>query len=68
MEENQYLAMRLWEQTGNGSGWFALKLNDGSVYMISLAGMETQMFTKTVISEREIRSLGVPLAEWVARC
>ena len=68
VEENQYLAMRLWEQTGNGSGWFALKLNDGSVYMISLAGMETQMFTKTVISEREIRSLGVPLAEWVARC
>lgn len=31
VEENQYSAMILWRQTGNGEGWFALRMTNGEV-------------------------------------
>lgn len=34
IEENQILSMRLWEECGNGQGWFALRVNE-EVYMLS---------------------------------
>ena len=68
IEENQYSAMSLWKHTNNGESWFALRLNNGAVYMISFSDMEVNMLTKTVLSEREIKTLGVSLGEWVAKC
>ena len=68
IEENQYSAMSLWRDTNNGESWFALRLSNGAVYMISFSNMEANMLTKTVLSEREIRVLGVPLGEWVTKC
>ena len=36
IEENQQQAMKLWEETGNGEGWFAVRFGDeGVVYMVS---------------------------------
>ena len=68
IEENQYSAMSLWKSTNNGESWFALRLNDGAVYMISFSDMEVNMLTKTALSEREIKTLGVSLEEWVKQC
>ena len=68
IEENQYSAMSLWKSTNNGESWFALRLNNGKVYMISFSDMEVNMLTKTVLSEREIKALGVSIGEWVAKC
>ncbi len=68
IEENQLSAMSLWKYTNNGESWFALRLNNGAVYMISFSDMKVNMLTKTVLSEREIKALGVPLGEWVAKC
>ena len=33
IEENQRYAMDLWEECGNGSGWFAVKMDD-VIYML----------------------------------
>ena len=68
IEENQFSAMSLWKSTNNGESWFALRLNNGAVYMISFSDMEVNMLTKTALSEREIKTLGVSLGEWVAKC
>lgn len=68
VEQNQSSAMFLWRDTGNGEGWFALQLNDETVYMIPYSDMETYIVTKSVLGEQEIRTLGIPLGEWVAQC
>ena len=68
IEENQFSAMTLWKDTGNGEGWFALRLMNGAIYMISFSNMEANALMKTVLSEREIRVLGEPLGEWVSKC
>lgn len=65
IEENQYSAMTLWRDTGNGEGWFALKMSSGEVYMISLSTMVDFSFTQTVLSKRDIQNHGMPLEEWV---
>ena len=39
VEPNQYLAMRRWADTGNGSGWFAIKMK-GEIYMLSMYDLE----------------------------
>lgn len=68
IEENQFSAMTLWKDTGNGEGWFALRLMNGAIYMISFSNMEANTLMKTVLSEREIKVLGEPLGEWVSKC
>ena len=68
IEENQFSAMTLWKDTGNGEGWFALRLSNGAIYMISFSNMEANAPMKTALSEREIRVLGEPLGEWVSKC
>lgn len=68
IEENQFSAMTLWKDTGNGEGWFALRLSNGAIYMISFSNMEANALSKTVLSEREIRVLGEPFGEWVSKC
>ena len=68
IEENQFSAMTLWSDTGNGEGWFALRLSNGAVYMVSFSNMEANALVKPALSEREIRVLGEPLGEWVSKC
>ena len=31
VEDNQELAMEMWEECGNGQGWFALKVNEDAL-------------------------------------
>lgn len=69
IEENQRSAMTLWEATGNGTGWFALKLKDGDVYFISLYTLNN-LAAKGVkqLNERDIRMMCISLDAWVSLC
>ena len=42
IEENQSSAMVLWRETGNGEGWFALKMSNAAVYFIPFSKLESK--------------------------
>lgn len=63
IEENQWLAMTLWQECGNGSGWFAVKFDD-RIYMIAL-----QVFicaNLNNLSEEWFCQNGVTLEDWLS--
>ena len=65
IEDNQHSAMRRWADCGNGNGWFALKLSDGDIYMMSYIQAEnfqSEGFFR--LTEREIRTL-YDLNDWL---
>ncbi len=68
IEENQFSAMSLWKETGNGEGWFALRMRNGAVYFLSFTILRELSFLKTVLSASEIREVGIPIGEWVSKC
>ena len=68
IEENQSSAMFLWRETGNGEGWFALRMMNGAVYFLPFSKLESLSLLKTVLSTSEMRQFGVPLREWVEQC
>ena len=68
MEENQDLAMELWEECGNGQGWFALKVPTGEIYMIPHLNIKAYQQRQSVLSFAEIHELGKPIERWVERC
>ena len=76
VESNQHTAMTLWEECGNGTPWFALKLHgadgsaeDGSaeVLMVPYSAMEeyAMLSDKKSMDEKDIRFEGYPLDDWV---
>ena len=66
-EENQDLAMDLWNECGNGQGWFALQLCT-RVYMLSHFVIKAYMERQSSLSAKEILELGTPLEKWVEKC
>lgn len=68
IEGNQISAMQLWRKTGNGDGWFALRLNTAAVYMIAFETLENEALKRTALNESEIKKLGIPLRKWVDNC
>ena len=68
IEENQSSAMFLWRETGNGEGWFALRMTNGAVYFLPFSKLESMSLLKTVLSASEIRRFGIPLGKWVEQC
>lgn len=68
IEENQDLSMDLWNECGNGIGWFALKTSYG-IYMISHYVMKAwRNCHHTTLSSQEIYELGNPIEKWVNKC
>ena len=68
VEENQDLSMELWQECGNGLGWFALKTDNG-IYMLSHYCIKAYKGLKaSSLSVKEIMELGVPLEKWVKKC
>lgn len=65
IEPNQHTAMDLWEDSGNGEGWFALQFSDGSVYMASHHLMRILGIGNTVIDKDSILRYGYGLKKWV---
>lgn len=68
VEENQELAMTLWEECGNGQGWFAIKIPTGEIYMMPHICIKAYKQVKSSISFSEIHEIAKPLEKWVARC
>ena len=68
MEENQGLAMDLWERCGNGQGWFALKIFTGEIYLISHICMQAWKQGHAYLSFSDIQTLCIPLEKWVRKC
>lgn len=67
IEDNQDLSMSLWNQCGNGEGWFAMKLSDGTIHMIPHRDL---MIAKESISfaKAENIRLYVTLEQWIQLC
>ncbi len=69
IEENQFSAMSLWKETGNGEGWFALRMVNGEVYFLPFCFMlGCQAGGKRQLNREEIQTNGVRLSEWVKKC
>ena len=68
IEENQFSAMTLWKETGNGEGWFAIRLITGEVRFISFSTLLELSVLRTVLSANDIRRYGITLGEWVSQC
>ena len=68
VEENQELAMTLWEECGNGQGWFAIKFPTGEIYMMPHICIKAYKQVKSSISFSEIHEIAKPLEKWVMRC
>lgn len=67
VEDNQELAMEMWEECGNGQGWFAMKLNDGAIHMIPHRDILIAQKTISFIKAENIRRY-VTLDAWVMLC
>ena len=68
IEENQILSMRLWEECGNGQGWFALRVNE-EVYMLSFPiVMVLRKGSRRSVPLEDIPNIARPFREWVKKC
>lgn len=67
VEENQDLSMELWNDCGNGLGWFAIKLA-GQIYMISHYMIKAYRNQQSSLSPQEIFEMGMVLDKWVKKC
>ena len=68
IEENQFSAMSLWKETGNGEGWFALRMMNGNIYFLSFTVLRELSALIPALSESNIRRFGIPLGKWVSKC
>ena len=68
VEENQELSMTLWNESGNGQGWFALKVPTDEIYMIPHICILAYKNRQSILSFSEIHELGKPLERWVRWC
>ena len=68
IEENQDLSMTLWNECGNGQGWFALKVPTGDIYMLPLVVVLAYKNGQSSLSYTEIHELGKPFDTWVKKC
>ena len=68
VEENQITSMQLWDECGNGQGWFAIKVPTGDIYMLPLFVVMAYRSTQSSLSYGEIHELGKPFDVWVKKC
>lgn len=66
LEDNQILSMDLWKDSGNGTGWFAVKFDD-RIYMMPSVLMKTEAFQggKSRRKENWFQAFGTPLDQWM---
>lgn len=68
VEDNQITAMQLWDECGNGQGWFAIKVPTGDIYMLPFVCVMGYRHTQSSMSYAEIHEIGKPFETWVKRC
>lgn len=67
IEDNQELAMQLWETCGNGTGWFALKVAD-KIFMVAYSVLTDLRETVSGLSVNSILNYLLPLERWLKQC
>ena len=67
IEDNQVTAMALWNECGNGQGWFAIKMHE-RIYMMPYVTMIAYKIRQSTLSFEEIFAIARPFGEWVSRC
>ena len=68
VEENQITAMQLWNECGNGQGWFAIKVPTGDIYLLPVFVIMAYKSRQSSLSFAEIHELGKPIEKWVTKC
>ena len=68
IEENQKLAMNLWQECGNGQGWFSMKLPTGDIFMVPYVVIRAWLFNHSYMTPAEIFEMGKPIEKWVMKC
>ena len=67
IEDNQELAMRLWEEKGNGTGWFAIQIN-GNIYIVALSSLLSARKHYAALSEPVLSDMSCTLEQWLSQC
>ena len=67
IEDNQITAMDLWEECGNGQGWFAIKF-DNEIWLMTSFTIRAYMSYRSTLPFDEIRKSAIPFDKWVAKC
>lgn len=65
IEENQVLAMRLWEKCGNSHAWFAIRMQDGTIRMLSNREAIAYKQQQSRMSDGELRGSAISLKDWL---
>lgn len=65
MEENQQNAMMLWDYTGNGEGYYAMRFSDGQIYMVHQDAVMLARHNKRTLNRFDVTYLGITFDEWV---
>jgi Holliday junction resolvase len=60
--------MQLWNECGNGQGWFAIKVPTDEIYMLPLFVVMAYKSRQSSLSYAEIHELGKALDVWVKKC
>lgn len=73
VEENQITAMQLWDECGNGQGWFALRVptevpDVSDIYMLPIFVVMAYKNRQSMMSFAEIHEVGKSLGAWVRKC
>jgi Holliday junction resolvase len=68
VEENQDLAMELWNECGNAQGWFAMKLPTGDIIMLPHLVVKAWHFNHSYLTPSEIFEMGISIEKWVSKC
>lgn len=67
IEENQTLSMELWSDSGNGMGWFALKI-EGEIVMMNQWVLKALSHEKSVLNIKDIHDNGTSFEKWLKKC
>lgn len=68
IEDNQELAMTMWEERGNGVGWFALRTKYNEIFLLTHHAMHGFERIKSTLSIEEIKTYGIPVERWIEQC
>lgn len=63
IEENQDLSMKLWNESGNGLGLFAIKINK-NIYIVDIESLKKY----TRVDEDLLKSVGKKVNDWIESC
>lgn len=65
VEENQKNSMILWADSGNGYGYFALKISENEIYLMSHVKILEARNERRILSSEYIRTHSIPLNTWL---